>query len=63
MSSNIRSKTGASTLTSERTAVNHVHHILTRLGLHSRAQVAAWAVEHGLPAEYSSQAATPGGGT
>jgi DNA-binding CsgD family transcriptional regulator len=32
----------------ERTAENHVEHILTRLGFHSRAQIAAWTVEHGL---------------
>ena len=30
------------------TATNHVKHILARLGLDSRAQIAAWAVEHGL---------------
>jgi non-specific serine/threonine protein kinase len=33
---------------SERTAENHVQHVLNRLGLRSRAQVAAWAVRHGL---------------
>jgi predicted ATPase/DNA-binding CsgD family transcriptional regulator/Tfp pilus assembly protein PilF len=33
---------------SERTAENHVQHVLNRLGLRSRAQVAAWAVQHGL---------------
>jgi len=33
---------------SERTAENHVQHVLNRLGLRSRAQIAAWAVEHGL---------------
>jgi len=32
----------------ERTADTHVEHILEKLGLRSRAQVAAWAVEHGL---------------
>jgi non-specific serine/threonine protein kinase len=48
----------AKLVTSERTAVNHVHHILTRLGLRSRAQVAAWAVEHGLvPARSESPSA------
>ena len=31
-----------------RTAGTHVGNILTRLGLHSRAQIAAWVVEHGL---------------
>jgi len=30
------------------TAGTHVTHVLTKLGLHSRAQVAAWAVERGL---------------
>jgi DNA-binding NarL/FixJ family response regulator len=33
---------------SERTAENHVQHVLNRLGLRSRAHVAAWAVQHGL---------------
>jgi DNA-binding CsgD family transcriptional regulator len=33
---------------SDRTADNHVSHILDKLGLSSRAQVAAWAVSHGL---------------
>jgi predicted ATPase/DNA-binding CsgD family transcriptional regulator len=32
----------------EGTAANHVKHILARLGLDSRVQVAAWAIEHGL---------------
>jgi predicted ATPase/DNA-binding CsgD family transcriptional regulator len=32
----------------EGTAANHVKHILARLGVDSRVQVAAWAVEHGL---------------
>jgi non-specific serine/threonine protein kinase len=31
---------------SERTADSHVSHILTKLGFTSRAQIAAWAVEH-----------------
>jgi DNA-binding NarL/FixJ family response regulator len=31
-----------------RTADTHVGHILTKLGLHNRAQIAAWVVEHGL---------------
>jgi DNA-binding CsgD family transcriptional regulator len=34
---------------SERTAENHVQHILTKLGFGSRAQIAAWAVSQGLP--------------
>ena len=33
---------------SERTADAHVEHIRTKLGLHSRLQIAAWAVEQGL---------------
>ncbi len=33
---------------SERTAENHVQHILTKLGFDSRAQIAAWAVAEGL---------------
>jgi non-specific serine/threonine protein kinase len=28
------------------TAANHVQHILNKLGLHSRSQIAAWAVQH-----------------
>ena len=32
----------------ERTAANHVDHILTKLGVHSRAQVAARVAAHGL---------------
>ncbi len=33
---------------SERTADTHVQHILNKLGLDSRAQIAAWVMEHGL---------------
>jgi non-specific serine/threonine protein kinase len=33
---------------SERTVEAHVTHVLAKLSLHSRAQVAAWAVEHRL---------------
>ncbi len=33
---------------SERTAEGHVQSILNKLGFNSRAQIAAWAVEHGL---------------
>ena len=33
---------------SERTVDTHVEHILAKLGVSSRAQVAVWAVEHGL---------------
>ena len=29
----------------ERTAANHVDHILSKLGFRSRAQIAAWAVQ------------------
>ncbi len=32
----------------ERTAANHIEHILTKLGLRSRLQIALWAKEHGL---------------
>ncbi len=38
----------------EGTAANHIAHILDKLGLESRVQIAAWAVAHGLatpPAE------------
>jgi DNA-binding CsgD family transcriptional regulator len=39
----------AETLTiAQGTAANHVQHILTKLGFHSRAQIATWAVERGL---------------
>jgi DNA-binding NarL/FixJ family response regulator len=31
-----------------RTAEAHVTHILTKLGLSSRAQIAVWALRHGL---------------
>ena len=34
---------------SGRTADGHVAHILTKLGLSTRAQAAVWAVEHPLP--------------
>ena len=34
---------------SARTAENYVQRVLNRLGLRSRTEVAAWAVEHGLP--------------
>jgi non-specific serine/threonine protein kinase len=33
---------------SERTADAHAEHIRSKLGLHSRTQIAAWAVQHGL---------------
>lgn len=38
----------------ERTAVSHVEHIMNKLGLHSRAHIAAWAVRHGLDASVDS---------
>ena len=38
----------AALVIAERTAETHVDHILTRLGFTSRAQIAAWATEHGL---------------
>ena len=38
----------AALLVTEHTAERHVEHILAKLGLRSRAQVAAWAVAHGV---------------
>jgi DNA-binding NarL/FixJ family response regulator len=38
----------ASLVISERTVENHVRSILARLGVDTRAQVAVWAVQHGL---------------
>jgi predicted ATPase/DNA-binding CsgD family transcriptional regulator len=38
----------AELIIAERTAANHVEHILSKLGASSRAQVAVWAAEHGL---------------
>ena len=38
----------------ERTAEAHVTHVLGKLGLRSRAQIAVWAVEHGLVAAPSA---------
>jgi DNA-binding CsgD family transcriptional regulator len=35
---------------SEATAAKHIEHILDKLGLSSRAQVAAWMAQRGLPA-------------
>jgi DNA-binding CsgD family transcriptional regulator/tetratricopeptide (TPR) repeat protein len=42
---------------SERTAENHVQHILTKLGFGSRTQIAAWAVAEGLqgPTKYPAE--------
>ena len=39
---------GAALVIAEKTADAHVQHILNKLGFHSRAQIAAWAVERGL---------------
>ena len=45
----IRAKGTSSPLViTEGTAANHVKHILARLTLDSRVQIAAWAVERGL---------------
>jgi CRP-like cAMP-binding protein len=41
----------AGLVVTERTAATHVEHILSKLGLRSRAQVAAWAAEQGLLGE------------
>jgi DNA-binding NarL/FixJ family response regulator len=38
----------ASLTISEKTAANHLDHIMTKLELRSRAQVAVWAVTHGV---------------
>ncbi len=38
----------ATLLVAEKTAENHVQHILNKLGFRSRAQIAAWAVERAL---------------
>ncbi len=35
---------------SERTIETHVQNVLTKLGFHSRSQIAAWAVSEGIPA-------------
>ena len=44
---------GAALHISERTAENHVQHILTKLGLHTRTQIAAWNT--GLKAQPAEQ--------
>ncbi|HZS93951.1 MAG TPA: tetratricopeptide repeat protein, partial [Chloroflexota bacterium] len=38
----------------EKTAANHVDHIFTKLDLHSRTQIAMWAVQHDLDTQRSS---------
>ncbi|HLW58290.1 MAG TPA: tetratricopeptide repeat protein [bacterium] len=43
----------------EGTAEAHVQHILNKLGFNSRAQIAAWAVEHGLRTASPSSPASP----
>jgi non-specific serine/threonine protein kinase len=39
---------GETLVVSVRTAESHITHLLNKLGLRSRAQLAVWAVEHGL---------------
>jgi pimeloyl-ACP methyl ester carboxylesterase/DNA-binding CsgD family transcriptional regulator len=39
---------------SQRTAENHLQRVLNRLGLRSRAQVVAWAIEHGFTGSLST---------
>lgn len=39
---------------SQRTAENHLQHVLNRLGLRSRAQVVAWAIAHGFTGSLST---------
>lgn len=41
----------ATLVISERTADNHVQHILNKLGFTSRSQIAAWAVTHGFASQ------------
>ena len=41
---------GETLYVSERTAENHVQHILTKLGFSNRSQIAAWASSSGAPA-------------
>jgi DNA-binding NarL/FixJ family response regulator len=38
----------------EKTTANHVDHILTKLDLHTRTQIAVWAVQQGLAGQASS---------
>lgn len=51
-------KIAAELVIAERTAETHVEHILTKLHFHSRAQIAAWAAEHGLLSATSNYATT-----
>jgi non-specific serine/threonine protein kinase len=39
---------GSRLIVSPRTVSRHVEHVLNKLGFHSRAEVAAWAAQHGL---------------
>jgi non-specific serine/threonine protein kinase len=39
---------GVALAITERTAITHVEHIMNKLGVNSRAQIAAWAVRHGV---------------
>lgn len=41
---------GSTLSIAERTAISHVEHIMNKLGVNSRAQIAAWAVREGLDA-------------
>ena len=43
----------AALVIAEGTARVHVEHILAKLDLHSRAQLATWAVEHGLLGQHA----------
>ena len=38
----------ADLIIAERTVARHIESIFNKLGFHSRAQIAAWAVQHGL---------------
>jgi DNA-binding NarL/FixJ family response regulator len=44
---------------SERTAEKHVQNILSRLGLRSRTQAAAWAVQHEVGADVKGLTGPP----
>jgi DNA-binding NarL/FixJ family response regulator len=47
---------GQALYVSERTAENHVQHILTKLGLRNRSQIAAWASGEQSASSLSTQA-------
>jgi non-specific serine/threonine protein kinase len=47
----------AALVISERTADAHVQNILNKLGFSSRAQIGAWAAEHGLRTDLGAQTA------